>query len=259
MLRAIISDIHANLEALRAVVADIGERGVEEVICLGDVVGYGPNPLECIELVEKTCLFTVLGNHDEAVLFDPSGFNEVALRTIYWTREQMEAGRTSDYDYFDFVGDLQATTKKEHGNALYVHGSPRKPTHEYMKPEYASDSDEGKRMDASWKRFAQHAFCGHTHLPGYFSFDGTSYHWTESTDLPEGKFRIEPDCKRLINVGSVGQPRDSDARACYLLWDDESHDAEYVRVPYDFSVTVEKIKAIPELHERLWKRLKVGR
>ena len=91
-MRAIISDIHGNLEALEAVLADIKEQPVEEIYCLGDIIGYGPNPRECIDRVMESCSVTILGNHDQAALFDPEGFNAGAERAIFWTRHMLETG-----------------------------------------------------------------------------------------------------------------------------------------------------------------------
>lgn len=253
-MRALISDVHANLEALEAVRDDIASRGIQEVICLGDVVGYGPNPLECIELVEELCSLSILGNHDQGVLFDPSDFNGVALEAIMWTREEMEKKSSPRRDYFDLMS--HAPTKKLEGDVLYVHGSPYDPTNEYVKPEYCY---ELRRMDRMWSRFQGLCFCGHTHLPTIFSFDGENYRCDEAAEIPAGKFRIEAGRKLLINVGSVGQPRDSDKRACYLVWDEESGEAEFVRVEYDVGKTVAKIEENPYLDVSLSKRLQLGR
>jgi predicted phosphodiesterase len=88
--RALISDIHANLEALRVVMSDIRAFGIKEIYCLGDIVGYGPNPCECLDEIIVKSKVTILGNHDQATLFDPEGFNPIALRAVYWTREQLE-------------------------------------------------------------------------------------------------------------------------------------------------------------------------
>ncbi len=91
MKRALISDIHSNLEALESVLADIKQQGITEIYCLGDIIGYGPNPRECIDLVMK-CNVCLLGNHDQGALFDPEGFNTGAERAIFWTRDQLEVG-----------------------------------------------------------------------------------------------------------------------------------------------------------------------
>ena len=102
------SDIHANLEALSAVLQDIGTQGGTRMFCLGDVIGYGPNPCECLDRVIDRCQITILGNHDQAALFDPDGFNPVALQAVYWTREQLEtAGSSSQINRrWDFLGEF---------------------------------------------------------------------------------------------------------------------------------------------------------
>ena len=112
MKRALISDIHGNLEALNVVLADIREQNVTQIYCLGDVVGYGPNPCECLDEIIAHCDMTILGNHDQATLFDPDGFNPVAQRAIYWTREMLEEGPGTPSQRnkrWDFLGELQRT------------------------------------------------------------------------------------------------------------------------------------------------------
>ena len=123
MKRALISDIHSNLEALSTVLRDIREQGVEEVFCLGDIVGYGPNPRECIDLVMK-CKISLLGNHDQGALFDPEGFNTGAERAIFWTREQLENGGGNPSDAarrWEFLGELPRNYQD--GPYLFIHGS----------------------------------------------------------------------------------------------------------------------------------------
>ena len=93
MKRAIISDIHGNLEALQAVLADARGQGVDDIFCLGDIIGYGPNPCECLDLIIESCRVCLLGNHDQGALFDPEGFNTGAERAIFWTRDQLENPR----------------------------------------------------------------------------------------------------------------------------------------------------------------------
>ena len=109
MKRAIISDIHGNLEALTAVLKKIDELNIDQIFCLGDIIGYGPNPLECLDTVMKRCQVTILGNHDQAAIFDPEGFNPVASKAIYWTREQLEKDTTVSEQAdarWDFLGEL---------------------------------------------------------------------------------------------------------------------------------------------------------
>ena len=125
MKRALISDIHSNIESLEAVLADIRAQGISEIYCLGDLVGYGPNPREVIDEIMK-CPVCLLGNHDQGALFDPEGFNSGAERAIFWTRNQLETGPGSPavrQRRWDFLGELPRTHIE--GSTLYVHGSAR--------------------------------------------------------------------------------------------------------------------------------------
>src|SRR5205823_13795814 len=130
-VKAIISDIHSNLEALQAVLADIGQFQVEAVYCLGDVVGYGPNPRECVDLV-MDCKLVLLGNHDQGAMFDPDGFNQSAEKAIFWTRAQLESAaepRNLREKRWEFLAE-RPRSHRENGY-LYVHGSARNPLNEY--------------------------------------------------------------------------------------------------------------------------------
>ena len=169
MKRALISDIHGNYEALTAVLEFISSIGVEEIVCLGDIIGYGPDPIKCLDLVMNHCQLTILGNHDQAALFDPEGFNPVAMRAIFWTREQLESeeGQAADARW-DFLGELPRC--HDGGKYLFVHGSPRDPTNEYVFPEHVYEKN---RMEALLKRFEQYCFQGHTHIPGVFTESGS--------------------------------------------------------------------------------------
>jgi predicted phosphodiesterase len=249
--RALISDIHGNFEALTAVFADIATQNVGEILCLGDIIGYGPNPCECLDKVMRDCRVTILGNHDQAALFDPDGFNPVALQAIYWTRDQIESQGSSDAvnRRWDFLGELPRTHTE--GDYLYVHGSPREPTNEYVFPE---DVYNQRKMDALFGRIEKYCFQGHTHIPGVFS-EQREFLSPEECDyqfqLGEGKI--------MVNVGSVGQPRDSDPRSCYVVVDDEKQLITFRRVDYDAEQTAEKIYSVPDLDDMLGDRLKSGR
>ncbi|MBY0458996.1 MAG: metallophosphoesterase, partial [Gemmataceae bacterium] len=129
-MRAILSDVHANLEALDAVLADIARRPVTSVYSLGDVLGYGPNPLECLERATRWNL-NILGNHDQAVLFDPIGFSPTAEKAAFWTRGVLESARRDDL--WAFLSERP--TQVREGDSLFVHGSARNPTNEYVFPE----------------------------------------------------------------------------------------------------------------------------
>lgn len=247
-MRAIISDIHGNLEALEAVLADIDQQDVSEVYCLGDVIGYGPNPRECIDLVMDRCQLTILGNHDQAALFDPEGFNAGAERAIFWTRSVLESGDSkSNERRWEFLGELPRVCRED--EFLFVHGSARNPLNEYVFPE---DIYNQRKMERIFSLVEKYCFQGHTHIPGVF---------TEQLNFlspEEIEFRFElGEEKILLNVGSVGQPRDGDPRACYVLLEDKQ--VQYRRVAYDFEKTIEKIYPIPELDKFLGDRLREGR
>lgn len=254
MKRALISDIHANIEALQRVWEDIRAQGIDEITCLGDIVGYGPNPAACLDIVMQKCPVTILGNHDQATLFDPDGFNPVALQAIYWTRETLEQqGTTAESDErFDFLGALPRFHRADPN--LFVHGSPREPTNEYVFPE---DVYNQRKMSAQFDRIEQYCFQGHTHIPGVFTSSG------EFITPDECDYRYElTDAKTIINVGSVGQPRDGDPRACYTILHEEENSRRWVefrRVEYPFEETIEKIYAIASLGNMLGDRLRSGR
>lgn len=248
--RALISDIHANLEALTAVLADIASQGVTEIYCLGDIVGYGPNPCECLDLVINRCKETILGNHDQATLFDPEGFNPVAQRAIYWTRDQLESGPGTPAQRnrrWDFLGELRRMLSE--GDFLFVHGSPREPTNEYVFPE---DIYNQRKIDALFSRIGKYCFQGHTHLPGVFT---TDYRFISPEECGY-RYQFLGD-KLMINVGSVGQPRDGDPRACYVILDDAG--IVYRRVEYGPEATRQKIYATQPLDNMLGDRLLTGR
>ena len=246
--RALISDIHGNIEALQAVVEDIGSQDVSQIYCLGDIIGYGPNPCECLHLVMKRCDVTILGNHDQAALFDPDGFNPVALQAVYWTRDQLENDGRS-VGFWDFLGELPRTHSD--GDCLFVHGSPREPTNEYVFPE---DVYNQRKMDALFDRIERYCFQGHTHIPGIFTA-GRDFILPEEVDY---EYDLTDD-KTMFNVGSVGQPRDNDPRACYVIVDDEQRKVIYRRIEYPFDITAQKIYGIPTVDNMLGDRLKSGR
>lgn len=250
--QALISDIHGNLEALTAVMADIQGQRVDRLVCLGDIIGYGPNPCQCLDAVMHACSLTILGNHDQAALFDPDGFNPVALRAIYWTRDELDrgaGGAAKINGRWDFLSELPKFHSD--GDILYVHGSPRDATNEYVFPETIYDQT---RMRLLFERVVRLSFQGHTHMPGVFTLDG--------------EFITPEDCdhtfalceeKLMINVGSVGQPRDEDPRSCYVIMDDQKQEIEFRRVDYDIEKTIKKIYDIPDLDNMLGDRLRGGR
>jgi predicted phosphodiesterase len=248
-VKAIISDIHSNLEALQAVLKDIAQFNVEAVYCLGDVVGYGPNPRECIDAV-MDCKVVLLGNHDQGAMFDPEGFNPPAERAIFWTRAQLEnsgEARPQREKRWEFLAERPRTHRE--GPYLFVHGSARNPLNEYVFPE---DIYNQRKMERIFALVDKYCFQGHTHVPGIFT-ESLQFHSPEEVDYT---YQLDGR-KTLCNVGSVGQPRDGDWRACYILLDNDV--IKYRRVEYDIDATVKKIYAVPDLENFLGDRLRDGR
>jgi predicted phosphodiesterase len=248
-VKAIISDIHSNLEALQAVLKDIESQSIQTVYCLGDIIGYGPNPRDCIDLVMELPV-VLLGNHDQGAMFDPEGFNPGAERAIFWTRGQLESpaeGRLKRERRWEFLAE-RPRSHRENG-FLYVHGSARNPLNEYVFPE---DIYNQRKMERIFAHVEKYCFQGHTHVPGIFT-ESLQFYSPEEVDY---LYELD-DRKTLINVGSVGQPRDGDWRACYVVLDGKT--IRYRRVEYDIDTTVKKIYAIPDLENFLGDRLRDGR
>jgi predicted phosphodiesterase len=245
---AIVSDIHGNLEALKAVLTDLRTQGCDRTICLGDIVGYGPNPCECLDLVTQLdgC---VLGNHDYGALIDPEGFSAAAEQAIFWTRRQLENPDSPEESKrrLEFIARLPRTISD--GNILFVHGSVRNPLNEYVFPE---DVYNRRKMEKLFSMVQGYSFQGHTHAPGIFSVN------LQFQRPDEFGYKTQlPSDKAMINVGSVGQPRDGDWRSCYVIL--EGQTVEYRRVEYDIDTTIQKIFDIPELDNFLGERLRDGR
>ena len=243
---AIISDIHGNLEALEAVLGDIETQNVSATYCLGDVIGYGPNPCECIDRCRDLNL-CLLGNHDNGALFDPEGFSSGAERAIFWTRDQIENNSNGNRGRWAFLSQLPRTFRN--GTTMYVHGSPRSPLCEYVFPE---DIYNERKIERIFSFIQQYCFQGHTHVPGVFTDD---CRYLSPRDI--GNDYLLGKQKVMINVGSVGQPRDNDSRGCYVVLDDDR--VQFRRVEYDWTVTRDKIYDIPELDDFLGDRLGEGR
>ena len=243
MRYAIIADIHANLAAFKTVLDDIESRGgVSEIWCLGDIVGYGPEPHECIALIRQTNHICVAGNHDWAAIgkIDTTEFNPDAAAACNWTAEQLSS------DDGDYLTNLPLTIEKD--DFTLVHGSPREPIWEYI---LSTDIAE-----ANFDYFKS-PFClvGHSHAPLVFHQDGTGAcsfsRLLSDEELPLGEGRL------IINPGGVGQPRDGDPRASYAIYDSESRVVTLYRVPYDINATQAKM-VTQELPRRLATRLSYG-
>lgn len=251
MRTAIISDIHANLEALQVVLDHIDTQKVDRIICLGDILGYGPNPVECVDLVAERCDWSLMGNHDFGALYEPTNFNQAAEQAAYWTRAQFEAEPDSfkAAKRWEFLGRLRVRVMFD--DFLCVHGSPRRPINEYLFPEDAINSPV--KMQQIFDRIEKYCLVGHTHVPGVFTNEPDFY----PPDDLEGVYKFNNGEKAIINPGSVGQPRDLDPRSSYAILSDDR--VEFFRLEYDIDAVVEKIRAIPQLSDWLGERLREGR
>ncbi len=239
------------MEALQAVLGDIERRGIKEIFCLGDIVGYGPEPMKCLDTVIEKQIITIMGNHDHAVFYEPTNFNVGAERASYWTRQCMEdePDPKKRNRRWSFLGGLPV--RLQMGDILMVHGSPRKPVSEYIFPDdiYTHSS----KLIAIFERVDHLCFVGHTHVPGVFLEDPDFY----AADELEFVYPIRSDEKAIINVGSVGQPRDQDTRSSYVIVSDDK--VEFVRVEYDLEITARKILENPNLDDFEGHRLREGR
>ena len=256
---AVISDIHSNLEALTTVLGDIEKRGIKTIYCLGDVVGYGPNPRQCLDLIISRTKWCVLGNHDYAVFYEPTNFNYGAEQASFWTRGVLEAEEDKALrdKRWDFLGKLpmRRTLNTEIGvdsaTIDFVHASPRRPVNEYIFPDDVYTNPVKVRV--LFEKVEHICFVGHTHLPGVFLDEPDFYLPDELGDV----YPIVENEKAIINIGSVGQPRDKDNRASYVCVDD--NEVNFVRVEYDYETTVNKILQIDELDNFNAERLRDGR
>ena len=252
-MRAIISDVHSNIEALQAVLADIQEQGAEEILCLGDIIGYGPDPEECIDLIEKKCRFCLSGNHDYAVLTHAERFNPLAEEAVDYTRSVLKPAALSSgrkkarWRFLELL-----PTRITEGDLFYVHGSPRDDRNEYI---LESDILFGMadKIRQIFELTPRLLFVGHTHYPGVIDPQVTFRHPDENTAV----FDLPPGEKAIVNVGSVGQPRDRDPRTSFVVVTDTQ--IEFVRLVYDVDTTVKKVEAIAELDNFLGSRLLDGR
>ena len=240
MKYAILSDVHGNLEALRAVLDDADSRA-DGVLCLGDTVGYGADPEACVDLLAGRARGIVAGNHEYGVAdrLDLSWFNRWARAAAEWTRERL------DDDHRAWLAALPLSL--EFGDATLVHASPAQPD----EWEYIVTPEDG------WAAFADFVtrwcFVGHSHVPGVWSLGSSGPDHEPRPDV----IVSERGRRYIVNVGSVGQPRDRDPRAAYALWDIEAGRVEIRRVAYDVEAARRKIEAAG-LPRFLADRLAVG-
>ncbi len=225
MKYAIISDIHGNLEALESVLAEIDKMKVDSLLCLGDIVGYGPNPNECVEVIKKRADVTLAGNHDYAPLgkLDLSYFNPWARSAIEWTAAQL------NQESIDFL--LSLPLKKELDGFTIVHATPNNPA----AWNYIITIGDAVKNFAEFS--GQVCFIGHSHVPMIVVVNGQG----DYRVIRDNPVHIEPEKRYIINVGSVGQPRDFIPKAAFAIYETESQIYEMFRVDYDIAETQSKI------------------
>ena len=247
---ALISDLHSNIEALEAVLKDIKSQDVQSIYCLGDLIGYGPNPRDMLKHAYNWN-WSLRGNHEDALLFLALDFNPEAAQAIDWTRNQLndgEAAKDESHKMWNFLGDLKDI--REEDGTTYLHASPRNRTKEYVRPHDVQDTE---KMEEIFSLIDHACFCGHTHEPGVFTEDMKFY----PPRAFNYKVKVSDGRKYYVNIGSVGQPRDRDTRSCYVIWDGAG--VEFRRVEYDFKKTMQKIYDIQRIPKRFGDRLEVGR
>jgi diadenosine tetraphosphatase ApaH/serine/threonine PP2A family protein phosphatase len=235
---AIISDVHGNLEALQAVLADAAAHQAEAVYCLGDLVGYGPDPMACLELA-MTWPVVVQGQFDLAVIRMDGldGWSAIAARnSVLRCRAQLRS-YPRGADLYEFLSQRPDRFQQE--GALFVHGTARAPVYEFMYPE---DIYNSRKMNVVAQHFDELCFCGHTHIPGIFARRGQALdcEWNYlGPDECNDEYVVDSD-KVICNVGSVGQPQDGDPRASYVLYSPEA--IQFRRVDYDMETTIRKLR-----------------
>lgn len=228
---AILADIHANLSAFEAVLRDIeGRGGVQEIWCLGDIVGYGPDPLPCLALLRQQPHICIAGNHDWAAVgkLDIADFNPYAAEACRWTGAQL--GR-EDVEYLEGLPSMLTR-----GDFTLVHGSPREPMWEYVASAWSA-RDNFPCFDT------RYCLIGHSHAPAVFEEIGEA---CEAREMPPIMKLAEN--RLMINPGSVGQPRDGDPRAAYAIYDEGENVIHHYRIPYDIEETQAKMiqKGLPD-------------
>jgi predicted phosphodiesterase len=212
---AIISDIHSNLQALEVCMDYIDKTaGIEYIAVLGDIVGYGPDPSGCIALVREKTEFSILGNHDSAVagITDISYFNTVARDAVIWTKDRLSV------EELEYLKSLPYTVRKD--GLFFVHSSPGEPDAWKYIFCYDDASDEFDNFNEKI------CFIGHSHLPGIYGKNGILSH-------TDGAVELNPDENYIINVGSIGQPRDGDPRSSFAIYDFDNSEIEIIRLEYN--------------------------
>lgn len=245
---AVISDIHANLQALEAVLKDISKQKVEKILCLGDIVGYNANPSECLALVRSKASNIIAGNHDYAIVgkTDITEFNDHAREAVRWTTEKLDISEKK------FLSSLPLTMTID--DVFIAHGTPKEPEKwRYMM--FVNEIGLNEQFRAFSKQIC---FVGHTHVPAVYIKKSDGKNFDIFYPDREKTFELDERERYIVNIGSVGQPRDSDNRSCYVVLDKNMKKIFYRRVEYNIkkaagSILASSMKA--EIAEKLASRL----
>ena len=231
MRYAVLSDVHANLEALRAVLTDAASEGALAILCLGDSVGYGADPVACVDLLGERSTRMVAGNHEHGALgiLDVDWFNAAARAAALWTRDEL------GLEHHGYLAGLPLSSTV--GEATCVHASPRHPE----EWDYLVTADDGFRAFGGFA--TRLCFVGHSHRPGIWSLgsSGPAFEDLGGPACHDRRISFHDGRRYIVNVGSVGQPRDLDPRAAYALWDEEERSVTLRRVTYDHRTAASKI------------------
>ena len=259
MKYAIISDIHSNLEALNAVLEKAYSEGVDKFICGGDIVGYNANPIECLEIIQSLDLAAVVkGNHDDyaATEEELTGFNPIAKSAILWTRQQLCVSHKN------WLNNLDMTYIDNDQHFTVVHATLDSPA------SWGYIIDEYQAKDSFAYQTTQFCFCGHSHLPVLFKTEfSVGFSSKDVEEIPGWSMFLPPETemtvssdfgsKFLVNIGSVGQPRNGDPRASFVIYDVEKRNIKRLCVEYDIPATQYKVRKAG-LPERIAERLQYG-
>lgn len=242
MLYGICSDIHSNATALKAVLASMDSYGVERRVCLGDLVGYGPDVNESVSLAAASMDISIIGNHDSVAMRWESclGFNPYAKQAIEWTQNQLSPESVKYLDGLPYIF--------EENEICFVHASPMSPA-DWV---YVTDLEDA--LDAFDHFSGKYCFVGHTHSPVIVAMRDAAI----PKVIEDGSYILEKGERLLVNVGSVGQPRDRDPRACWCLFDSEKESVQLIRVPYAIEETQKRMREAG-ISDFLVERLGVGR
>jgi predicted phosphodiesterase len=238
----VISDIHGNVEALERILEEIKASNPDIIASLGDVVGYGANPGECIDIVQEWAHIRIIGNHDlvAAGLTDSEGFNPAARKAILWTVNSLDPGHRDILEEYDPI--------RRYNQCLFAHASPVSP----LDWEYIYTVGQARKIfEGSSEKYI---FIGHTHIPNIIIYNKKEGCRVSSSSMVQ----VEPESRYLINVGSIGQPRDGIAASSFALLDTKKAKLMIKRVPYDIETAQEKIRSAG-LPESLASRLATAR